>query len=274
MGRLQRMRPLLGTFVEIGVEADAGEAELFRLVDAGFAQIERAEAQWSFQSPDSELTRLNAAGGQSLRLHRRTLQLLRLARAMMARSEGLFDCTVGGCLVEAGALPDHGGGQALPRGDAGDIEIGADWARLKRPVRLTLDGIAKGFAVDLAVAALRRHGAEAGWINAGGDLRAFGELVLPVSRREADGRLTPLGGLRAGAIATSGAGPGQEERFPALLIGRDEHRPPQGVHSVLARSAWRADALTKVAAAAPARERAARVRALGGCLIETAGMQQ
>lgn len=273
MARLQRMRPLLGTYVEIGVEADAGDAELCRLVDTGFAEIERAEALWSFQSPASELTRLNATPGQPLRLDRRTVRLLRLARAMMMLSDGLFDCTVGGCLVEAGALPDHGGLPALPRGCAEDIEIGPGWARLKRPVRLTLDGIAKGFAVDLAVAALRRRGAEAGWINAGGDLRAFGELVLPVSRREADGRLTPLGGLRAGAIATSGAGPGQRERFPALLVGRDGDRPSQGVHSVLARSAWRADALTKVAAAAPAPERASRVRALGGCLIAPAGMQ-
>jgi FAD:protein FMN transferase len=133
---------------------------------------------------------------------------------------------------------------------------------------LTLDGIAKGFAVDLAVAALRRHGAKAGWINAGGDLRAFGDLVLPVSRREADGRLTPLGGLRGGALASSGTGLEESDRFPALLIGRGPGRLPRGVHSVLARSAWRADALTKVAAAAPARDRAARVRALGGCLIE------
>jgi FAD:protein FMN transferase len=271
MGRLQRMRPLLGTFVEIGVQADAPDAELARMIDSGFAELEQAQALWSFQSGESELTRLNAAGGQVLRVHRRTVRLLRLARAMTARSEGLFDCTVGGTLVEAGALPDHGGTPALPRGEASDIELGEDWARLKRPVRLTLDGIAKGFAVDLAVGALRRHGAAAGWINAGGDLRAFGELVLPVSRREADGRLTPLGGLRSGALATSGAGLREPDRYPAMLLGRGARRLPRGVHSVLARSAWRADALTKVAAAAPARERAARVRMLGGCLIENLG---
>ncbi|MGM9489086.1 FAD:protein FMN transferase [Ideonella sp. YS5] len=268
MGRLQRMRPLLGTFVEIGVEADAPDVELARMIDAGFAELEQAQARWSFQSTDSELTRLNAAGGQVLRVHRRTVRLLRLARAMTAHSGGLFDCTVGGTLVEAGALPDHGGAPALPRGEAGDIEIGEGWARLKRAVRLTLDGIAKGFAVDLAVSALRRQGAAAGWVNAGGDLRVFGELVLPVSRREADGRLTPLGGLRCGALASSGVRLGEPERFPALLVGRGARRLPRGVHSVIARSAWRADALTKVAAAAPARERAARVRALGGCLIE------
>jgi thiamine biosynthesis lipoprotein len=267
MGRLQRMRPLLGTFVEIGVEAGASGLDLAGTIDNGFDEIEHAQALWSFQSPDSELSRLNAAHGQAVKVHRRTARLLGLARAMTARSDGLFDCTLGGALVDAGVLPDHGGPPAMPRGTAEDIELGIDWARLKRPVRITLDGIAKGYAVDLAVAALRHHGAKAGWVNAGGDLRVFGEWVLPVSRREADGRLTPLGGLRAGALASSGTDhePG---RFPALLLGRGERRLPRGVHSVLARSAWRADALTKVAAAAPAGERAARVRALGGCLIE------
>jgi thiamine biosynthesis lipoprotein len=267
------MRPLLGTFVEIGVEAEGSDLELARLMEAGFAEIERAEALWSFQSPNSELSRLNRAGGQPLPVQRRTWRLLRLARGMTARSEGLFDCTVGGLLVQAGALPDHGGTPALPRGNAEDIELGSDWARLKRPVRLTLDGIAKGFAIDLAVAALRRCGATAGWINAGGDLRAFGELVLPVSRREVDGRLTPLGGLRGGALASSGSDLREAKRFPALLVGRNGRQPARGVHSVLARSAWRADALTKVAAASPAGERAARVRALGGCLIENTGGQ-
>src|SRR5262249_52374788 len=41
-------------------------------------------------------------------------------------------------------------------------------------VKIDLGGIAKGFAVDCAVAALRGHGVAEGLVNAGGDLRGLG----------------------------------------------------------------------------------------------------
>src|SRR5581483_5100056 len=41
-------------------------------------------------------------------------------------------------------------------------------------VMIDVGGIAKGFAVDRAVAALRDFGIPGGMVNAGGDLRAFG----------------------------------------------------------------------------------------------------
>ena len=205
-----------------------------------------------------------------------TLRLLRVAAALTRASQGAFDCTVGGELVRQGALPDHGGTPALPRGEADDIEFGAGWARLRRPVRITLDGIAKGYAIDLAVRAMRSAGASAGWVNAGGDLRAFGDLALPVSRRELDGRITPLGALRNAALASSraatpGAQPDDDARFPARIVAAPGRAPSTGVWTVLARSAWRADALTKVAATAPAAQRAAQVQRLGGCLLPAAG---
>ena len=41
-------------------------------------------------------------------------------------------------------------------------------------VRIDLGGIAKGFAVDRALEALRGFGISSGMVNAGGDLAAFG----------------------------------------------------------------------------------------------------
>lgn len=269
MPELRRMRPLLGTFVEAGARgAQAGAA-----VDAALARIAEAQAWWSFHDADSELSRLNRNPGRRLPLRRETLRLLRLARALMQASGGSFDCTLGGLLVERGVLPDHGGPAPLPRGRADDILVGDGWAALRRPLRLTLDGIAKGFAVDLGLAAMRRQAADAGWINAGGDLRVFGEASLPVQRREMDGRLTPLGRLRDAALASSRvAPPGDEDgdAFPSCIVAPDTLRPGVGVWTVLARSAWRADGLTKVAANTPGPQRAARIRQLGGQLVEPA----
>ena len=266
MTSIRRMRPLLGTYVEV-VACGPAAADA---IEAAFASLDDAQAWWSFHAPDSELSRLNHAAGARVPLRPQTLRLLRLAMAVMRRSAGAFDCTVGGLLVRQGALPDHGGPAPLPRGRVDDIEIGNGWARLRRPVRLTLDGIATGYAVDLAIAALRRAGSAAGSINAGGDLRVFGALRLPVQRRELDGRLSSLGELRDAAIASSRAGePGAvpDPSFPAQLVAPVGRRAQPGVWSVLARSAWRADALTKVAANTPAPQRDAVVRNLGGCLL-------
>jgi thiamine biosynthesis lipoprotein len=47
--------------------------------------------------------------------------------------------------------------------------------RFACPVIVDLGGIAKGFAVDRAVEALRRCGVSSGFVNAGGDLRVFGD---------------------------------------------------------------------------------------------------
>ena len=271
MTGLRRMRPLLGTFVEVGARGPGAS----RGIAAAFASIERAQALWSFQDGGSELSRLNRSPGRRVPLRPDSLRLLRIAKALMRASAGAFDCTVGGALVLGGTLPDHGGAPPLPRGRADDIELGAGWARLRRPVRLTLDGLAKGYAVDLAIRALRHEQVATGWVNAGGDLRVFGDVALPVQQRRLDGRMAPLGTLRDAALASSRAAAcGQpdedDEAFPARIVAPLGQAATPGVWTVLARSAWRADALTKVAATAPPARRAALVQQLGGCLVGAA----
>jgi len=261
----RRMRPLMGTFVEVG--CTPGPSERQAMHDA-FGAIEQVERDLSFHNPDSELSRLNRCEGKFLSLSPLTLRMLRLARAMTVASEGMFNCTVGGLLVRRGVLPDHGGGEPLDSGTAADIEMKGSRARLVRPVRVTLDGIAKGYAVDLAVRALRRADVPAGWVNAGGDLRVFGPLTLPVHRREADGTVKLLGGLRDAAIASSRVHDGSDDRFPGVIVNPRGDQPATGVSSVLARQAWRADALTKVAAVASHRSRHMLLNRLGGRLVE------
>ncbi|WP_280152611.1 FAD:protein FMN transferase [Piscinibacter sp. XHJ-5] len=266
---VKRMRPLLGTYVEVGARAGSGAAAE-RAVDAAFEAVRTVHGRLSFHALDSDLTRLNRAGGEAVELQPLSLRVLRLAQAMMVATAGLFDMTVGGALVRRGALPDLGGPAPLARGEAGDLQLGRGWARLLRPVRITLDGIAKGYAVDLAVSAMRAHGATSGWVNAGGDLRAFGRHAVPVHRREADDTLVPLGALRDAAIATSHArapDAAWDAGRPALIVPLSPAQPMAGVFSVLARKAWRADALTKVACQMAGAPREAMLRRLGGVLV-------
>lgn len=264
MAEWSRQQPLLGTFVEITVSA--GEAEAMAAMSAAFDAIQGLHESLSFQSPDSDLTRLNLAGGEWVKMPLHARRVLRLAKAMTVASKGLFNATVGGEMVSLGVLPDHGFQKPLLVGRAGDIEIRNTGARLNRGILVTLDGIAKGYAVDLAVAALRRNGIQGGVVNAGGDLRAFGSFQAPISVRKADGSVAPVGLLEKGAVATSTAAASSDGRFPGQIIGKSTLA--KTARTAMAARAWRADALTKVAClVADDRHAAEAVARLGGCLV-------
>lgn len=267
IGTIRRMRIVLGTFVEIG--APGTHASAAAAIDAAFAELARLHALLSFQDPDSELSRLNRSPGAWTPLSATTLRVLEMARRLTIRSAGRFDCTVGGMLVARGVLPDHGPERCLPRGTAADIEICSRRGRLRRPVRITLDGIAKGFAVDRAVRAMKTAGARTGWVNAGGDLRVFGDEALPVVQRQPDGTIRNLGSLRNAALATSHAGGAPDPDRPGFIVAGPGDRvdTTTRVFSIVARFSWRADALTKIAANTPDRDRDALVTRLGGHLI-------
>lgn len=262
----RRMRPILGTFVEVAARGDLA----LSAIEQAFAVLAQAQALWSFQDADSELSILNSNPGQALRVHGLSLRLLWIARTLMLKTQGRFDCTLGGELVALGVLPDHGGVPALARGSADDIVIGQRSVLVRRPLRICLDGIAKGFAIDCAVHAMRCAGVRAGWINAGGDLRVFGDVTVPVQRRELDGSMTSLGYLREAAMASSRVAPVEERfspDFPGHIIAPQDGHTHVGIWSVMAKSAWRADALTKVAAVVSPDRRAEVITGLGACLV-------
>ena len=276
---LRRMRPMLGTFVEIVARGPSGLLE--DAVKAAFDAIGDVQRQMSFHDSESDLSRINLqAWRRPVSVNPSTFRVLCLARHMARKSNGLFDLTVGGRLVREGRLPDHGFHDLGSEGwDALEL-LPRLRVRLKRPVILTLDGIAKGYAVDAAVQTLLAHGITRGVVNAGGDLRLFGPDTLPIAVREASGEVASLGEWSNTAMATSAVGLSVEDqaRFPSCILtpnSCDGHACPHfnacpRAWTVMAGEAWRADALTKVAALAPENERAAIIARLGGRLISPA----
>lgn len=220
---LRRACPLLGTLVEIGVK-DQGAAEA--AVHAAFAVVQRVQSCMSRFDPGSDVARFSAlrAGG-SLWVEPETAEVLQAARALQMASGGLFDITLG-CAPDGWRCE----GRSLHKQEAAAV--------------FDLGGIAKGYAVDRAVQVLRRLGCEAGWVNAGGDLRAFGPVQVPVLLRDEEGGgARPFAQLSDGALATSCLGP--HRRSQLWGDGRNA-----GAHvSVAAPSCLWADALTKVVAA-------------------------
>jgi len=253
--RVRRCRPLLGTRVEIGAAADVPAAELHRAVGAAFAAIERIERLMSYHDPESELSRINReAATRPQRLHRDTCAVLRAALEFAALSDGAFDPCVAPWLEDWGLLPRRGAARADQAASWRDVEIlDESHVRFRRPLRLDLGGIAKGYAVDQAVQSLRRSGARSVLVNAGGDLRVAGEEGETIALRnpQAPALTVHTIVLRNAALASSSAGYSRRQaargEVSALLDPRS-HAPYVGTGGVTVRAAdcVSADALTKV----------------------------
>lgn len=270
MNSVRRMRPLLGTYVE--VYAIGEHIKLEAAIAYAFDAISQIQQLLSFHEITSDLSKLNMAEtGVYVKLHPMSIRVLQLAKAITRASGGLFNCTVGGALVAKGILPTHSNQDYLLTGCADDIQIIRNKAKRNRPVLITLDGIAKGYAVDCAIRALKQHGCSAGLVNAGGDLRVFGDLTVPVYQRTLNDEQVLLGHLQNAAIASSCVRNTHNADFPAWIVAQN-NTPKTGVYSVIAHSAWRADALAKVACVVKDTERDIILGKLGGCLawpIET-----
>jgi len=117
----------------------------------------------------------------------------------------------------------------------------------------SLDGIAKGFAVDRAIDCLREAGMVAGSVNAGGDLRVFGDEWQPLHVRSG-ASLIYAGNIRDAAVATSAS---------AGLVHPRVVKPGARGVTVFAADCMTADALTKPCLLEPQRadEFASRVGA-------------
>lgn len=219
----RRARPLLGTLVEVAVPE--GHAQADAALAAAFDAVAQVERLMSAHRDDSDLGRsLAAAAGEPVAVHPWTAEVLQLATDLHAASGGRFDVALGTGrwrLLHEDGLP--------PR-----------LVRHAQAVRLDLGGLAKGWAVDAAIAAVQAMGVDTVWVNAGGDLRVQGMAVPITLRDEQQGGVQPWGELADGALATSDFRPGARAQGVGLQTRHVSVAAP--------RCAW-ADGLTKVVAA-------------------------
>lgn len=185
---IRRARPLLGTFVEIEVAA-AARPEANVAIDAAFDAVAEVHRLMSFHEHDSDVSRLNRnAGVRPTRVHGWTFQVLEAAVEMHRRSGGVFDVTVAPALQAMGLLPGLDGDPVImPRGRVTDaIELSSEQTvRFRSPaIAIDLGGIAKGFAVDRAIEVLRGFDVPSALVNAGGDLRVFGQGLHTIHLRD------------------------------------------------------------------------------------------
>jgi len=250
-----KLRIALGTFVAIEAQASRPGAAI-RGVAAAFAAFATVERLMHPTRAGSDLAALaDCPPGRALSVHPWTFDVLELCRRLYESSQGAFDP----CLD-------------IASGRMSDLEILTD-RRLVPRARLCVDlgGIAKGYAVDRAVQALRAAGCSDGLVNAGGDLAVFGERQHAIVCRTAEG-VGMLFELRDGALATSDTA--ATERPPehrGYYHGLDRRAAVQGRVTVTAPRADVADALTKCLLLGGAARNADLLQAFGAKQIHHAG---
>ena len=184
----------MGCEVVVGGATDAEAAAVERL-------FETVEAALSRFRPTSDLERLNASPAGAVIVSPLLAGAIDDALRAAGATGGLCDPTIGAALGAAGYDRSFERMEARRPAEAGHHGAGR-WRQIRlsgllvqRPpgLRLDLNGVVKGRAVDDALALLEGPG----FVSAGGDLATRGELVVALP---AGGTVT----LGAGALATSG----------------------------------------------------------------------
>lgn len=160
--------------------ADADAAN--RASKAAYARIAELDGRLSDYQNDSELSRLSGTAGQgaAVPVSEDLWKVLARSQELAERSEGAFDVTVGPYVrlwrrarrqhvLPSSERLDEAGRAVGYRGMV--LDEAAKQVELKRPgMRLDLGGIAAGFALDEALAVLRRQGVSRALLDASGDI--------------------------------------------------------------------------------------------------------
>lgn len=175
----------MGTEVSFAVLSDDDEGAV-RAITAAFDEIKRIENLMTTWRDDSEVSRINQqAGVAPVQVSPETLEVIEAAQQSAKRSGGAFDITFYAMRglwkfdedLEPKVPPAAAIKKRLALIDYRKLIVDHD----KRTVFLSspgmainLGGIAKGYAVDRAVAILRRAGFNDAIVQAGGDLMCAG----------------------------------------------------------------------------------------------------
>jgi len=238
---MRRCRPILGTFVEVTAPDEDS-------IEVAFDVINSIHGLMSAHDAQSDIGRINRiACAEPVRVDRRTAAVIRRALHWSKLSGGAFDIMRAGRLaIESGEIPRRSDQNTADAGaDWRDIVLGSDQVCLQRPGAIDVGGIAKGFAVDQAIIAMQRNGADWGLVNAGGDLRGFGDREWDVTVTHPSNRTPSVEiPIRNRAIATTA---GRRRGEGSLDFGHLPDRSSNWVSvTVEADNAADADALTKV----------------------------
>ena len=218
---VRRAVPLMGTVAEVGV-VHRDERYAQGAIDAAIDALRRVDGTMTRFSDQSEVGRANRlAMREPVAVGEETAAVVAEALVWADRTDGSFDPALGGAVrlwdVGHRAVPPAAAevrafaGAGLWRSLELGRRAGRDVLVYHHPaVALDLGGIAKGYGVDRAVAALREWGITDALVNVGGDLYALGVSLdgdpweVGVRHPDDAGRLAARFRISDRAVATSG----------------------------------------------------------------------
>lgn len=141
------------------------------------------EQYFSAKRPDSDISRINQAGGKPVHVHDETKELIEKGLSYSALSSGTFDITIGKLTklwdfqTDAPALPDAKQiANAVKSIGYEQVQVRANEVSLLNPdIEIDLGGIAKGYIADKMKEYLVSEGITSGMINLGGNVLVIGE---------------------------------------------------------------------------------------------------
>lgn len=154
-----------------------------QLLEDCFKMADTFEQYFSATRDDSDISKINHAGGKPVEVHEETIELIEKGLYYSELSEGGFDITVGNLTSlwdftqENPKLPENTEIQsAIASVDYRGVEVSGHTVSLKnRDARIDLGGIAKGYIADKMKEYLTGQGVTQGIINLGGNVLCLGE---------------------------------------------------------------------------------------------------
>ncbi|NQT95103.1 MAG: FAD:protein FMN transferase [Candidatus Omnitrophica bacterium] len=181
-------RAKMGTFVEITLQGPKWQ-NFEGALDAAFSAIDKVERIASIYDKESEVSRLNQLAHVKPTVVSDELFILISDSIKLSKaSDGAFDITVAPLVKLWREYRNRDSIPAVIDIDNALSHVGYNRLRLdsteqtvffeEKGVEIDLSAIAKGYAVDRAIEALRQKGFKSMMVNAGGDLYTFGKKNL------------------------------------------------------------------------------------------------
>jgi thiamine biosynthesis lipoprotein len=177
-------RLVMGTFAHLkAIAKDRDTAK--KCVESAFAELQKVDNLMSDYKSDSEISHLNSDAAKSrLKVSASTFMVLQKSVEFSRLSEGAFDITIGPLAelwrsaAEVNSVPTEAE-LAVARSKVGYEKLYLDPNEMTvrfavEGMKLDLGGIAKGYAIDMAIEAMQAGGAIGGMVDVGGDIRCFG----------------------------------------------------------------------------------------------------
>ena len=213
-------RFLLDTLVRISVyDQKHLKKQIQETVDRTYDLMRQLETKTSIHIDTSEVARIvQNAGRNYVKVSEETIWLLKEAAKISEQTEGLFDITIGlikelwGFDQTPFQIPDSEEiKKLLSHVNYQDVMIEENSVMLSSSsMRMDLGGIAKGYIIDRAVTFLENEDMQSGIVEAGGDLRIWGnhpyrdKWKIGIKHPRIPNKLFAVLDTREISIATSG----------------------------------------------------------------------